>query len=85
MELEVFEILHGFNDGMEEAIGQLESLETVKGFGESVASFLRDAERLRAGVNRYMAERIHKDADEEAIRIDKQRAAEQAAVKEGEM
>jgi hypothetical protein len=32
-----------------------------------------------------MAERIHKDADEEAIRIDKQRAAEQAAVKEGEM
>jgi hypothetical protein len=82
MKLEVYEILHQFNDGMEKAISQLESLGTIEGFsGQSVTVFVQDAERVRAGVNRWIAEEIHKDADQAAARIDKERAAQEQSTK----
>jgi hypothetical protein len=77
MKLEVFEILHGFNEGMEKAIGQLESLQTMGEFsGDAVNTFLHDAERVQAGVNRWMAEYIHRESDREAAALDKVREAE---------
>ena len=72
MKVEVFEALLGINKGLDEAIGSLESLETIEGFGkESVQNFWLEAERLQASINRYIAEQISDEADQDCARLDK--------------
>jgi hypothetical protein len=71
MKVEVFEALLGINKGLDEAIGYLESLETIDGFGnESVQKFSLEAERLQAGINRYVAEQMIAEANQDCARLD---------------
>ena len=73
MKLEVFEALLGINKGLDEAIGNLESLETIEGFGQvSVQKFSLETERLQAGINRYVAEQMIAEANQDCARLDKQ-------------
>jgi hypothetical protein len=77
MKVEVFEALLGINKGLDEAIGNLESLETIEGFGnESVQKFCMEAERLQAGINRYVAEQMRDEASQDCDRLDKRLAPE---------
>jgi hypothetical protein len=77
MKVEVFEALLGINKGLDEAIGSLESLETIEGFrSESVQKFWLEAERLQAGINRHVAEQMIAEANQDCVRLDKLLAPE---------
>lgn len=74
MHAEVFERLLSLNRGLEQVIADLKSLESVKEFDQgSIELYTRNAEDLKAGVNRYVAEMIIADADRESVRLDAQR------------
>jgi hypothetical protein len=76
MQLAVFEKLLALNRGLDQVISDLRELEDMKEFDKSSMSFFtHDAEQLRAGVNRYIAEMIVKDADSESVRLDAERPA----------
>lgn len=70
MHIEVFEKLLNLNRNFERVIVNLKHLESVEGFGKtSVEKFRLEAERLRAGINRYVSEQIGDDADKECERL----------------
>ena len=71
MRVEVFEKLLNLNRNLERVIVNLKYLESAPEFDPgSVRLFVRDAEGLKHGVNRYVAERIQADADAEAVKLD---------------
>ena len=73
MKVEVFEALLGINKGLDEAIGNLQSLETIEGFAHvSLQKFSLETERLQAGINRYVAEQMIAEANQDCTRLDKQ-------------
>jgi hypothetical protein len=77
MRVKVFERLLSVNRGLGQVIGDLKSLDSVEELkGDSLAKFAVDAERLKAAVNRFVAEMVRIDADNEAARIDKMRTPE---------
>ena len=71
MNVGVFEKLTAFNKCMEDVVLILKALETDPDFDKgSVELFTLDAETLRAGVNRYIGERIVGVSDAEATKLD---------------
>lgn len=76
MNVGVFEKLTAFNKCMEDVVIILKALELNPDFDKgSVELFTLDAEMLRAGVNRYVGERVVATADEESTRLDAIREA----------
>lgn len=76
MNVGVYEKLTAFNRHMEDVVLILKALETDPDFDKgSVELFTLDADALRAGVNRYIGERIVNVADKQAIELDAIREA----------
>lgn len=77
MKVEAFEALLAINKGFDEAIGHLESLETIDEFAKQpIRQFCLEAKRLHAGINRYIAEHMRTEADQDCARLDKLLAPE---------
>ncbi len=71
MNVGMYEKLTAFNRHMEDVAMILKALEMDPDFDKgSVELFTLDAESLKAGVNRYIGERIVGVADKEAITLD---------------
>jgi hypothetical protein len=71
MNVGVFEKLTAFNKCMEDVVIILKALEVNPDFDKgSMELFTLDAETLRAGVNRYIGERVVAVADKESTRLD---------------
>ena len=83
MNVGVFEKLTAFNRHMEDVVLILKALENDPDFDKgSVELFTLDAETLRAGVNRYIGERIVGVSDKEATKLDAIRDTRKPEVEE---
>lgn len=61
---------------MEDVVMILRAYEALPDFDKgSMELFTRDAEQLKASVNRYVGERMVNEADKEAVRLDALRPA----------
>ncbi|MGH7782274.1 MAG: hypothetical protein ACREO5_00295 [Candidatus Binatia bacterium] len=79
----MFEKLTSFNRHMEDVVLILKALESDPDFDKgSVELFTLEAESLRAGVNRYIGERVVAIADKEAITLDAIRDSRKPAIEE---
>lgn len=71
MDVEVFEVLLTVNRSLDSVIESLKKLETNNDFDKgSVELFTIEAEQLKAGVNRYIGERMVHVADADSSRLD---------------
>jgi hypothetical protein len=78
MNVGVYEKLTAFNRCMEDVVLILKAYETMQEFDKgSMELFTREAEQLRASVNRYVGERMVNEADKEAVRLDALRPPEE--------
>jgi hypothetical protein len=74
MNVGVFEKLTSFNRCMEDVVMILKAYEATPPFDQAcIEIYTREAEQLRASVNRYVSEVVIRDADETATRLDKER------------
>ena len=84
MNVGVFEKLTLFNRCMDDVLMVLKVYETTPGFDRgSIEVYSREAEQLKAGLNRYFGEVMIREADETATRLDKEEE-ERGGKKEGE-
>jgi hypothetical protein len=83
MNVGVFEKLTAFNRCMEDVVMILKAFEMDPDFHKgSVELFTLDAETLRAGVNRYVGERLVGVSDEESTKLDAIRDARKPETEE---
>jgi hypothetical protein len=76
MRVNVFGTLHNLNDGFERVINDLKRLRGVNELKhDSVQGFVLQAEELRAGVNRFVAQEIHASAEADHTKFEKLRLA----------
>jgi hypothetical protein len=72
-----YEKLTTFNRCMDDVVMILKAWETTSGFDQgSVELYTREAEQLKASVNRYVAEVMIRIADATSVRLDKGRPEE---------